>query len=176
MVICALGEFLASNLRQWRRIGEGVHSPASNRIPARAPRRRGGLREARGRLPCLKLEGGDEVEEEACWGSSSPRKKRRSGWCSSPASSPGVLRRCRASMEREEEGELLHGLARERRCWGEWEGEIVSRGVLGRWRARADEWAREGYVTSRLYARDTHQGGSSGPSASEARTVRGWVT
>ena len=31
--------------------------------------------------------------------------------------------------------------------WGVWEGERVSRKVLGRWRARADEWAREGYMT-----------------------------
>ena len=79
MVICALGEFLASNLRQWGRIGEGVHSPASSRIPARAPRRRGGLGEARGRLPCLKLEEGDEVEEEACWGKLLPKEEEEIG-------------------------------------------------------------------------------------------------
>jgi len=34
-----------------------------------------------------------------------------------------MLQRGRASMAREEEGELLHGLARERSAWGEWEGE-----------------------------------------------------
>ena len=34
--------------------------------------------------------------------------------------------------------------------WGEWEGEIESRGVLGRWRARADEWARGWDVAPRL--------------------------
>jgi len=29
-------------------------------------------------------------------------------------------------MAREKEGELLHGLARERSVWGEWEGERES--------------------------------------------------
>ena len=33
-------------------------------------------------------------------------------------------------MAREEEGELLHGIARERSVWGEWEGE---RERAGRW-------------------------------------------
>ena len=45
-------------------------------------------------------------------------------------------------MAREEEGELLHGLAKERSVWGEWEGER-ERG-LGDGsqvkRGRADEW------------------------------------
>ena len=58
--------------------------------------------------------------------------------------------------------------------WGEWEGERESRGVLGRWRARADEWAREGYMASSLCAHDTQRRCTSGPSASESRTVRGW--
>jgi hypothetical protein len=33
-------------------------------------------------------------------------------------------------MARKEEGELLHGLARERSVWGDWEGE---REGAGRW-------------------------------------------
>ena len=40
-----------------------------------------------------------------------------------PWRSLAMLWRGRASMAREEEGELLHGLARERSVWGEWEGE-----------------------------------------------------
>ena len=60
-------------------------------------------------------------------------------------------------MAREEEGELLHGLARERSVWREWEGERglgdgsqVKRGRADEWgprvgrgaqkRGRADEW------------------------------------
>jgi len=53
-------------------------------------------------------------------------------------------------MAREEEGELLHGLARERSVWGEWEGEKCLGRVGGRERGlgdgsqvkrgRANEW------------------------------------
>ena len=52
----------------------------------------------------------------------------------------GVLRRGRASMAREEEGELLHGLARERSVWGEWEGERELGDGSQVKRGRADEW------------------------------------
>ena len=34
-------------------------------------------------------------------------------------------------MEREEEGEHLHGLARERSVWGEWERERAGRWFSG---------------------------------------------
>ena len=81
-------------------------------------------------------------------------------------------------MEREEEGELLHGLARERSVWREWEG--------GRERGLGDgsqvkrvglmSGARGWEVAPRLCAHDTHQRCTGGPSASEERTVRGWVT
>ena len=64
-------------------------------------------------------------------------------------------------------------LEREGVC-GAWEGERESRGVLGRWRARADEWARGWDVAPRLCAHDTQRRCTSGPSASESRTVRGW--
>ena len=43
-------------------------------------------------------------------------------------------------MEREEEGELLHGLARERSVWGEWEGERGLGDGSQVKRGRADEW------------------------------------
>ena len=60
---------------------------------------------------------------------------------------PVVLRRCRASMAREEEGELLHGFARERvfgesgrererveGCWGGGELGLTSGPEGGTWR------------------------------------------
>ena len=43
-------------------------------------------------------------------------------------------------MSREEEGELLHGLARERSVWGEWEGERGLGDGSQVKRGRADEW------------------------------------
>ena len=62
--------------------------------------------------------------------------------------------------------------------WGKWEGERErerereSIGVLGRWGARADEWARGWDVAPRLCAHDMQRRCTSGPSASESRTVR----
>ena len=165
-------------LGQWGWIWKGVHSPAMSRVPARAPRRRGRLGEARGRPPYLELEEGDEDEEEACWGSSSPRKKRRSGWCSSPASSPGILRRCSGEVELQWKGRRKGSSSMawlEREGLGESGRERVSRGVLGKWRVRADEWGRGWDVAPRLCVHDTHRGCTSGPSASVAWIVRGWV-
>ena len=57
--------------------------------------------------------------------------------------------------------------------WGEWEGERElgegSQGMEG----RADRWGRGRDVAPRLCARDTHRRCASGPSANDARTVRG---
>ena len=79
-------------------------------------------------------------------------------------------------MARVEEGELLHGLARERSVWGEWEGE---RGLGDGSQVKGvglTIGARGWDVAPRLCAHDTHQRCIGGPSASEERTVRGWVT
>ena len=82
-------------------------------------------------------------------------------------------------MAREEEGELLHGLARERSVWGEWERERergVGDGSQVK-RGRTNEWGpRVGRDAQTLCAHDTHQRCTDGSSASEERTVRGWVT
>jgi len=44
-------------------------------------------------------------------------------------------------MAREEEGELLHGLARERSVWGEWGGTERGLGDDSQVKSgRADEW------------------------------------
>ena len=127
----------------------------------------------------MKLEGGDGVEEELVGGKLLPKEEEEIGVVQLVGvvlrRPPVVLRRGGASMVRVEEGELLHGFARER-VFGESgrERERESRGVLGRWRARADEWARGWDVAPRLYAHDTQRRCTSGPSASESRTVRGW--
>ena len=88
---------------------------------------------------------------------------------------PVVLRRGGASMVKVEEGELIHGFAREREgVWGEWEEERElgegSQVIEG----RADEWGRGWDVAASFCAHDTQRRCTSGPSASESRTVRGW--
>jgi hypothetical protein len=72
-----------------------------------------------------------------------------------------------------EKMKLLPGLGFEReRSFSEWGGR-ESRRCSGGDGARADVWGPWGYVASKFYTLDTHQDGTSGPSACGARTVRG---
>lgn len=84
-----------------------------------ASSRRGRLGVARGRLPCLGLEGGDGVEEELVGGKLLPKEEEEIGVVQLVGvvlrCPPVVLRRGGASMVRVEEGELLHGFARDRK-------------------------------------------------------------
>ena len=86
------------------------------------------------------------MEEEACWESSSPRKKRRSGWCSSSASFSCVLRRCSGEVEglqwwgRVWSSSMVWGLREKVRGVNEGERELGegSQEMEG----RADVWGR----------------------------------
>jgi len=83
MVICALGVFLASNSRAMRMDRGGETLTGVEWVTGKGFKSSGKAWSSSESSSLLRLEKEDEVEEEACWGSSSPRKKRRSGWCSS---------------------------------------------------------------------------------------------
>ena len=75
----------------------------------------------------------------------------------------------------EERVKLLHGLGLERESsLSEWDEGERARGALVEEEAWLTRGVREGYVALSFCAHDTHQRCTSGPSASEARTVRGW--
>ena len=83
MVICALGVFLASNSRAMRMDRGGETLTGVEWVTGKGFKSSGKAWSSSGSSSLFGLEEEDEIEEEACWGSSSPSKKRRSGWCSS---------------------------------------------------------------------------------------------
>ena len=83
MVICALGVFLASNPWAMRMDRGGEILTGVEWVTGMGFKSSGKAWSTSRSSSLLGLEEENEVEEEACWGSSSPRKKRRSGWCSS---------------------------------------------------------------------------------------------
>jgi len=75
----------------------------------------------------------------------------------------------------EERVKLLHGFGLERESSvSEWDEGERARGALVEKGGVADAWCPRGYVALSFCAHDTHQRCTSGPSASESRTVRGW--
>ena len=94
MLICALCVFLASNPRAMRMDRGGETLTGVEWVTGKGFKSLGKAWSSSGSSSLLRLEEEDEVEEEACWGRSSPRKKMKSRWCS-----PSAARLRRGSSE-----------------------------------------------------------------------------
>jgi len=89
MLIYALGVLLASNPRAMRMDWGGETLTGVEWVTGKGFKSSGKAWSSSGSSSLLGLEEEDEVEEEACWGSSSPRKKMKSRWCSPSTSISG---------------------------------------------------------------------------------------
>ena len=89
MVICALGVLLASNPRAMRMDRGGETLTGVEWVTGKGFESSWKTWSSSGSSSLVGFEEEDEVEEEACWGSSSPRKKMKSRWCSPSASISG---------------------------------------------------------------------------------------